>query len=61
MNSTRINMTTVDNDKLGEIVQFNVIACCPHCGNDTHVSQDALSSGHVQCQHCDENFKVAFY
>lgn len=48
----------VNNSKFGKIVKFNVVAYCPHCGNDTHVSPRGLQDGYVSCQHCDENLKI---
>lgn len=58
MEGTKVTMTAVNNRMFGEIVSFDVVAYCPYCTNDTDVSQDALSSGLIQCQHCDEEFKV---
>lgn len=55
---TAISIQQDDDNPLGEISRFEVTARCPHCENDTEVSQDELSCRRVQCQHCDEEFRV---
>jgi hypothetical protein len=42
----------------GEIYKFEVTATCPHCAEQTDVTQSEMRSKEVQCQHCDESFQV---
>lgn len=47
------------NDLLpGEITNFDVVARCPVCGNETSVTEDELRTEVATCQHCDEEFNV---
>lgn len=55
---TTITIQSTDDNPLGEITRFDVTACCPHCDNDTEVTQSELGGRRVQCQHCDEEFRV---
>jgi transcription elongation factor Elf1 len=54
----QITMTSRSSKLVGEITRFDVTARCPHCENDTSVSQDEARRLHVQCQHCDEEFQI---
>jgi hypothetical protein len=55
---SRITIRIFDDKPEGHIVRFNVVARCPCCGNETDVTQDELSRETVQCQHCDEDFRI---
>ena len=54
----QITMTNNGSQLLGEVKQFDVTAKCPHCENETSVSQYEIRSLTVQCQHCDEEFRI---
>ncbi len=54
----QITMTSASKKPAGEITRFDVTARCPHCENDTSISQDEARRLHVQCQHCDEEFQI---
>ena len=53
-----INMTSPSYGEFGEIVRFDVTARCPYCDNETSVTQDEARFRVVQCQHCDNEFKI---
>ena len=55
---TTVIIQAANENPLGEISRFDVTARCPHCDNDTEVSQSELNSRRVQCQHCEEEFRV---
>jgi ribosomal protein S27E len=54
----KIRMTIRVAKPSGEITSFNVLARCPHCENETSVTQYELRNESVQCQHCDEEFEI---
>lgn len=58
LQAMRIKMTMSGTNPSGEITRFDVLARCPHCENETRVTQDELRGESVQCQHCDEEFEI---
>lgn len=54
----RIMMTSHGGKSCGEIKRFDVTARCPQCENETSVSQDEVRALAVQCQHCNEEFRI---
>ncbi len=54
----KITMTIRGAKPSGEITRFDVLARCPHCENETSVTQDELRGESVSCQHCDEEFEI---
>ena len=44
--------------KIGEITDFKVTAKCPHCENETSVTESEIKYESVECQHCHKYFTV---
>lgn len=42
----------------GEIVCFAVSVSCPHCTENTDLTQEELAQGECDCMHCKKPFKV---
>lgn len=54
----KISLTNHGAKQNGEITRFDVLSRCPHCDNETKVTQDELRNESVSCQHCDEEFEI---
>ncbi len=56
--SQTIRITSTPDVPLGEITRFEVTARCPHCEEDTSITQSEMNALLAQCQHCDEEFRL---